>query len=98
MFHNVRIETVHLLLRNSTMEDLSGFHAILSQPKVTAFLPEEVMSLEGTRIVVVVDHANVASVRVIEKIGMIYDRRPQGLHDRHSAYEGHLYYVLEQGV
>jgi ribosomal-protein-alanine N-acetyltransferase len=46
------------------------------------------------RIVGVVPPANVASKRVLEKIGMIYRMRVAGLPPDHSAYEGLLYFSL----
>jgi ribosomal-protein-alanine N-acetyltransferase len=159
------------------MADLGPLHAILSQPEVMRFLPEDVMSLEEvrevlewnidcyskntpdrihkftvaiaardsqeilgwcglgplevdesqveiyfglarahwgkgyasqasaalmeygfetiglSRIVAVVDPENLASIRVLEKLGMTFVRRIEGLAIRHAAYEGHLYYT-----
>jgi RimJ/RimL family protein N-acetyltransferase len=44
--------------------------------------------------VAVTQPENVASVKVIEKIGMTYRRRIENLPAEHSHYEGCLYYSL----
>ncbi len=46
------------------------------------------------RVVAVVDPANRASVRVIEKLGMRRDRTVRGLSPGHGEYEGHALYSL----
>lgn len=49
MFSDFRIETERLLLRAFTMEDVSGFLKVVSQPEVMESLPEGVMSEEQLR-------------------------------------------------
>lgn len=50
------------------------------------------------RIVAVVDPANRGSVRVIEKLGMAFERTVKGLAEDHRDYEGHSLYALEASV
>ncbi len=47
-------------------------------------------------IVAVTHSANVASIRVIEKLGLIYKKKVQDLPERYSSYEGCLYYSLSR--
>ena len=47
-------------------------------------------------IVAVTHSANVASIRVIEKLGLIYKKKVQGLPKKYSSYEGCLYYSLSR--
>jgi ribosomal-protein-alanine N-acetyltransferase len=49
MFSDFRIETERLILRAFTMEDVSGFLEVVSQPEVMESLPEGVMSEERLR-------------------------------------------------
>ncbi len=46
------------------------------------------------RVVGVVDRRNGASVRVLEKAGLRYERTVEGLPDAYRSYEGHLLYAL----
>ncbi len=48
------------------------------------------------RVVAVVNPANHASVRVIEKLGMQRDRTVRGMSAAHRDYEGHALYSLER--
>ena len=49
------------------------------------------------KIVAVVKPENVASKKVIEKIGMTYQKKIQNLPKKYSFYEGELYYSLSKG-
>ncbi len=49
MFKDLHIETEHLVLRCFRMDDLPAFHAIVRQPEVMEYLPEDVMQLEEAR-------------------------------------------------
>ncbi len=50
------------------------------------------------RIVAVVGCQNVASKRVIEKLGMIYEKTLRNVPKKHESYEGDLYYSLTGGA
>lgn len=51
-------------------------------------------NLDQERIVALVDPENVASVRVLEKIGLVYRKTLEKLHPSFEFYEGSLYYDL----
>jgi ribosomal-protein-alanine N-acetyltransferase len=180
IFSGINLETARLRIRALTQDDAPPLHAVVSQPEVMAFLPEDVMSEEETRqvlswsidcyrkntpakifkftvaivlkhtneligwcglgpldfdeseievyfglshdrwghgyateaartllgygfdtiglrrIVAVVDPRNAASVRVIEKSGMVLERPVAGLPAKHAHYEGYRLYALER--
>jgi len=48
------------------------------------------------RIVAVTDPDNVASVRVLEKLGMKFERREENVADEYSSYEGYLLYSIDR--
>jgi ribosomal-protein-alanine N-acetyltransferase len=48
------------------------------------------------KIVAVTHPDNIASVKIIEKMGMSYRKRIDGLRTEHSFYEGCLYYSLKR--
>jgi ribosomal-protein-alanine N-acetyltransferase len=179
MFNDLYIETERLVLRCFRMDDLPAFLALVGQPEVMEYLPEDVMKLEEARdtlnwiiesygvntpdqirkftvavarnrsneiigwcglgplefdperielyygisypdwgkgyateaaramlrygfemvglreIVAVVNRENLASKRVLEKLGMPYRREVRNLKPEHKTYEGHLFYSLE---
>ena len=51
-------------------------------------------NLDLERIVALVDPENVASIRVLEKIGLVYRKTLAKLHPSFEFYEGSLYYDL----
>jgi ribosomal-protein-alanine N-acetyltransferase len=53
-------------------------------------------TLKLDRIVAVTDSRNAASVKVIEKLGMIYRKKIEKLPQKFSSYEGCLYYSLSR--
>jgi ribosomal-protein-alanine N-acetyltransferase len=53
MFKDVIIETPRLVLRPFRLDDVEAFHVILSQPEVMQYLPENVMTLDEVRKIVV---------------------------------------------
>ena len=53
-------------------------------------------TLKLDRIVAVTDPRNAASVKVIEKLGMIYRNKVENLPEKYSHYEGCLYYSLSR--
>jgi len=53
-------------------------------------------AIKLNKIVAVTASENVASIRVIEKMGMIYTKKIKKLPEEHSSYEGCLYYSLSR--
>jgi ribosomal-protein-alanine N-acetyltransferase len=48
------------------------------------------------KIVAIVKPQNIASQRVIDKLGLVYHKRLQGLSEKHEFFEGLLYYSLSR--
>lgn len=50
--------------------------------------------IELDRIVAVADPENIGSVKLIEKLGMRFQKNVGKLPEKHKSYEGHLYYFI----
>jgi len=180
MFKDMCLETRRLIVRPFNLKDSQELHEIMSQKEVVRFLPEDVMSLEEVKriilwlndcyernsperiikftaaivwkeeqkvigwcglgpldfnpkeieifyglskefwgkgiateagkamlqygfntikldeIVAVCDPENIASIRVIEKMGIIYRKKIEKLPEEFSSYQGCLYYSLSK--
>jgi ribosomal-protein-alanine N-acetyltransferase len=66
----------------------------LATEAATAMLDYGFGTVGLDRIVAVTSPGNVASQRVIQKLGMVYEDRLTDLPEKHSSYEGDLYYAL----
>jgi ribosomal-protein-alanine N-acetyltransferase len=53
-------------------------------------------TLKLDQIVAVTDPRNAASVKVIQKLGMIFRKKIENLPEKHRSYEGCLYYSLSR--
>jgi ribosomal-protein-alanine N-acetyltransferase len=65
----------------------------LATESARALLEYALGELGLPRVVAVVDPENVASVRVVEKLGMHRERTVRGLSEAHGDYEGHSLYT-----
>jgi ribosomal-protein-alanine N-acetyltransferase len=180
MFTDARLETARLIIRPFKLQDAEALQGIVSQTEVMRYLPEDVMSLDEVKeiilwlndcyrkntpecimkftlavifkengkligwcglgpldfspseieifyglsseywgkgiateaakallhygfdtiglnqIVAVTNPLNTASIRVIENLGLMYRRKVEKLPEKHSSYEGCLYYSLSR--
>ncbi|MBU3154346.1 GNAT family N-acetyltransferase [Clostridium estertheticum] len=75
------------------MEDINDLYKVFSDEKVMAYIPEGV-TMKLKRIIALAKPENIASNRVIQKIGLKFEYLVSGLPEEFDFYNGEPYYSL----